>query len=86
MNIALRPSRKRASEKGFVAVVVMLILLSLVAVYIAANIRSLNHLQSELKEVEQRQLERLETAQSHFALTNHAAFSSNSIPSTPPEP
>jgi hypothetical protein len=53
------PARSRQRQSG-VAVIVMLALLSIMLIYIAANSRSLSHLDRELKLIEQRQIQRLE--------------------------
>ena len=46
-------------RQGGMAVIVMLTVLSIMCLYIAANVRSLNRLERELKLLEQRQTRRL---------------------------
>lgn len=44
--------------------IIMLVLLSLIVLYLATNVRSLNSLQTELKLTERRQIHRLSAARS----------------------
>jgi type II secretory pathway component PulK len=74
-------SRSRRHQRG-VAVIVMLVLLAIILTYIAANIRTLNHLKSELKLTEQRQVQRLNAlrpAQVPVAATNVTATVTNAV-------
>jgi len=48
-----------------VAIVVILALLSIMLLYITANVRSLHHLGRELRLLEQRQIQRLERSQTN---------------------
>jgi predicted PurR-regulated permease PerM len=78
-------SRSRRDQSG-VAVLVMLVLISMILIYIAANIRSLNSLQKELQQTEQRQLQRwtkLYPPTIATALTNAPSALTNVSPSTP---
>jgi hypothetical protein len=54
-------SRSRHRQGGM-AVIVMLVLLSIILIYTATNIRSLYRLERELKLTDQRQVRRLSTA------------------------
>jgi hypothetical protein len=78
MNIFIPSPRQR--EQG-VATIVILALLSIVLIYVAANVRTLDTLGRELKLVEKQQIRRLNaragvtnnaTAQFRFAGTNSA--------------
>lgn len=51
--------RQRNSERGMAMIVIMAIL-SLMVVYIAANVRSLNTLERELRLIERKQVHRLQ--------------------------
>jgi len=64
------PSHK--GRQGGMAVIVVLALLSIMLLYLAASIRSLNSLDRELKLLDQRQTRRLAawSATSHLATTN----------------
>jgi hypothetical protein len=57
----IRTSLRERQRQGGVAVIVMLALLSIILIYITANIRSLTVLERELKLTEQRQIHRLDT-------------------------
>jgi hypothetical protein len=48
----------RPLERGM-AVLVLIVLLSIILLYVAANVRTLYHLGRELKLIEQRQIQRL---------------------------
>jgi hypothetical protein len=52
-------SFNRRRERGAVAVVVIVTMLAVLMIYSAANVRTLVHLQGELKLLEQRQVQRL---------------------------
>ncbi len=56
-------SSRPARRQDGVAVIVMLVLLSLILIYIIANVRSLNQLHRELNLTEQRQVHRLNATQ-----------------------
>ena len=68
-------------RQGGMAVIVMLAVLSIMCIYIAANLRSLNRLERELKLVEQHQTRRLAA----WSATNHV-ISTNTPPATQPPP
>jgi len=52
--------RARKGERGFL-VIAMLVILALMLIYVAATMRSLTHLRQDLKLVEQKQVQRLQT-------------------------
>ena len=57
----LSPSRitHRASRQSGFAVIVMMILISIILIYIAGNLRMLHHLNRDLQLVEQKQIQRV---------------------------
>jgi hypothetical protein len=67
----ISPGSTRRRQDG-VAVIVILALLSILLIYVLANARSLHHLGRELKLLEQRQVQRL----------NSRAITTNSVPTT----
>ena len=54
---AARPNR--SGERGFL-VIALLILVSIMLIYVALGLRSLNHLRQDLSLVEQKQIQRLQ--------------------------
>lgn len=59
-NFSQHPNRcRRRNERGFFAVIVMMILLAIMLIYVASNTRVLNELHQELKWIEQKQLQRM---------------------------
>lgn len=58
-NVAALYEHRRTRNDGFVAVIVMLILLGLVLTFITANLLALTTLRGDMKVVERKQLERL---------------------------
>ena len=60
------------------ATIIMIVLLTLILIFIGANLRSLHHLGRELKLVEQQQLNRLKAPAP-------AAAETNTTPASPPE-
>lgn len=67
MKIRAPSSQRRQSG---VAIVVILAMLSIMLVYVTANLRSLHHLGRELKLLEQRQIQRL----------NSRSLATNTVP------
>lgn len=84
MKTALQINRSQRRQGG-VAVIVMLVLLSLIVAYVAANIRTLNFLQKELKLTEQRQIRRLNAMRPPVELLSitNAAVTVTNQPSEP---
>ena len=68
------------SQRGM-ATLVILVLISIIFIYIAANARTLHHLGRELKLIERRQTERVAPAHSH---TNSVALTNASWTASPP--
>lgn len=66
----------RQSKQAFVAVVVVLALMSLLLIFVMMNVRTVYYLKRNVKVVEQRQIHRLEANQA----TNILDLSSNSVP------
>ncbi len=67
-------------ERGM-AVVVMLALITLLLIYVAANLRSLNQLDGELKWIDQQQIRRLNAAGTRtVALATAPATGTNAAP------
>jgi hypothetical protein len=58
MNLSFSKSLRSSQRQGGVATIAMLVLLSLILTYIAANARTLSQLHRELNLTEQRQLHR----------------------------
>jgi hypothetical protein len=71
MNLNCKNSIRRAGERGFYLVVVMLIMASIMLIYLAVNTSRLGSLKKELRLVEQKQIERLNRS---------AAVATNSVP------
>jgi hypothetical protein len=71
MNLKCKNSNRRAGERGFYLVVVMLIMTSIMLIYLAVNTSRLGSLKKELRLVEQKQIERLNRS---------AAVATNSVP------
>jgi hypothetical protein len=71
MNLNCKNSNRRAGERGFYLVVVMLIMASIMLIYLAVNTSRLGSLKKELRLVEQKQIERLNRS---------AAVATNSVP------
>ena len=59
MNLLAKSFRRRSQRESGMAVIVVLALLSLILLYLAANLRVLNSLDAEVKLVEKRQTRRL---------------------------
>ncbi len=74
--VLLAPRRRREGT----AMIVVLALLSIILVYMADNLKTLNHLGRELKLLEQRQLRRLQTTVGTNTTTNAPQ---NSVPLSP---
>jgi hypothetical protein len=71
MNLNCKNSIRRAGERGFYLVVVMLIMASIMLIYLAVNTSRLGSLKKELRLVEQKQIERLNRS---------TAVATNSVP------
>jgi hypothetical protein len=71
MNLNCKNSNRRAGERGFYLVVVMLIMASIMLIYLAVNTSRLGSLKNELRLVEQKQIERLNRS---------TAVATNSVP------
>lgn len=67
-----RPQSARRRESGFM-IIAMMALLALMLVYVAASTRSLHQLRQELKLVEQKQIQRLQSFAPLAPRTNAAA-------------
>jgi hypothetical protein len=76
-----KPGKTRHGQRG-TAVIVMLFLLAILLIYVGGNLRTLDSLGRELKILEQRQTQRLET----FARTNVFNLTTNSAPTNPGAP
>jgi hypothetical protein len=63
-----RPAKRTGHEQGSAAMVVIAIV-AIVLLYVASNLRTLDHLNREIKQVERRQIRRLE----------HVSISTNSV-------
>lgn len=70
------PDALRPREDG-AAVIVMLVLLSIILIYITANMRSLKQLHQELNLTERRQVNRLNPVQPVAIATNQIAAATN---------
>jgi len=57
-----QPPRKPTHQSGM-AVIVVLMIIALLMIYVAGNLRTLNNVGKELKLIEQKQVHRLEKAQ-----------------------
>ncbi len=78
------PARKRNRQGGFVAVIVMIILLGLILTFIVANIRVLATLHGDIKLVEQKQIQRLTRASTNAPPVPQSLTNTNSLaPATP---
>ena len=62
----LRNSRQQAS-----AVIAVLALLGIVALYVLANARTLSRLKHDVKQIEQRQIQRLKAASTQSVVTTN---------------
>jgi len=74
-------ARNRNRQGGFVAVIVMMILLGLILAYIVANLHALATLHGDMKVVEQKQIQRLA-----HASTNAPPVPQNPADTNPPAP
>ncbi len=79
MRVSVRQSR--AANNAGSAVVVMIVLLGLMLVFVGANLKSLNFLNREIKQIETRQVHRL--AKQHPVVSNVAT---NDTPAPTPTP
>ena len=59
MKLNRSSQNRRARERGFFLVIVMLIMASIMMIYVAANSRRLTNLKNEIRLVEQKQVQRL---------------------------
>jgi hypothetical protein len=75
MNLNRRTTNRRAGERGFYLVVVLLIMASIMMIYLAVNTSRLGTLKKELRLVEQKQIERLNRS---------AAVATNTVPVVAP--
>ncbi len=78
-----RHGRGHTHEKGM-AVIVVMVIISILLIYVTGNLRTLHSLQRDLKQVEQKQLNRF---QAEAGVTNLASFSKTNratIPVVPP--
>ena len=71
--------QRRNSQGGFVAVVIMFILLSMVLAFIVANGRVVTDLHSEIRLIEKNQMRRLQQAQTNAAPNLRYLTTTNSI-------
>jgi hypothetical protein len=65
--------RARRDERGFM-VIAMMVILSMMLIYVAASVRSLSQLRQDLKLVEQKQVQRLQSPTPTSTRTNAAAI------------
>ena len=77
-------SARSQQRQGGVAVIVMLALLSIILIYITANVRSLRVLEHELNIVEQRQIHRLKAL--NTTSLSPISAETNALPVTTPSP
>lgn len=68
-----QPQTARRSESGFM-IIAMMALLALMLIYVAASTRSLHQLRQELKLVEQKQIQRLQSFSPPVPRTNTPAI------------
>jgi hypothetical protein len=73
-------SGRNAPGKRGMATIIMIVLLSIIFIYVAANARTLHHLGRELKLIEQRQTRRVSPLHSH---TNSVAVTNASWTASP---
>ena len=71
MKLNRKNLNRRAGERGFYLVVVLLIMASIMLIYLAVNTSRLGSLKKELRLVEQKQIERLNRS---------AAVATNAVP------
>lgn len=76
---------KRNHQGGFVAVIVMIILLGLILTFIVANVRVLATLHGDIKIVEKKQIQRLARDTTNAPPVSQSLTNTNSpAPATPP--
>jgi len=68
-----RPQHVRREERGFM-IIAMMAILAMMLIYVAASTRSLRQLRQELKLVEQKQVQRLQSPPPSVIVTNRAAI------------
>lgn len=71
--------QRRNSQGGFVAVVIMFILLSMVLAFIVANGRMVTDLHSEIRLIEKNQMRRLQQASTNAVTNSRYLTTTNSI-------
>jgi Tfp pilus assembly protein PilX len=81
--IAHHVSRPRRRQSGS-AVIVVLALLSIILIYVAGNLRTLNNLNRELKLLERQQTRRLQTAAQTTNTPPATVIGTNSVPKSGP--
>lgn len=81
MNINRSSPDRRPGQQGFFLVVVMFILATIMLIYLAANSRRLANLKSEIRLVEQKQVQRLN--RSTAGATNNISTPIAPSPSVP---
>jgi hypothetical protein len=79
-----RPRRARAEERGM-AVVVMLILMAILMMFVASNVRTLVQLKQEIRLVERKQIHRLEADGRTHANANQTNAITQTAIAVPPE-
>ena len=85
MKILIQPqAHKRNRQGGFVAVIVMIILLGLLLAFIVANIHFLATLHGDIKRVEKQQIQRLARASTNAPPASQSVTNTNSPALTTP--
>jgi hypothetical protein len=79
---ALHARRSRARRSGS-AVIIVLALLAIILIYVAANLRTLYTLSSELRLLERRQVQRLQKAAPATNAAPAAVVVTNGVPAAP---